>query len=144
MFMALKPFKELRPNIITKDAPIALVLQEIPKVWGALCQKQMKIEHISYYISQYHIHPFSFLTLRISAFSLTSYLCQWQFCIIVSKDSSDISCIFTFFYCNISIYITCGKLQLCHRPNQLFSLPRQSTRCFPIWQFRAEELCPLV
>ena len=54
MFMALKPFEELRPNIITQDVPIALVLQEIPKVWGALCQKQMKIKHISYYKSQYH------------------------------------------------------------------------------------------
>lgn len=75
MFMALKPFEELRPNIITQDVPIALVLQEIPKVWGALCQKQMKIKHISYYKSQYHIHPLSSLTLHISAFSLTSYLC---------------------------------------------------------------------
>jgi len=34
--MALKPFQELRTNIITKDAPIAFISQEITRVLGAV------------------------------------------------------------------------------------------------------------
>ena len=33
-------FQDKKPYIMIKDAPIALILQEIPKVWGAVSQKQ--------------------------------------------------------------------------------------------------------
>lgn len=28
-----------RPNILTKDIPIAFIIQEVPRVSGVLCQK---------------------------------------------------------------------------------------------------------
>ena len=50
--------EDKRPNIATKDAPIALIAQEIARVLGALCQKGDKDQtHISYYHSQYHRQP---------------------------------------------------------------------------------------
>ena len=55
--MALKCFQELRtrPNIIKKDAPIALIAQEIPRILGALCQKWEEDQiYISYDKSQHH------------------------------------------------------------------------------------------
>lgn len=41
-FMTLKYFQELRtkkPNIMTKDVPIAHIAQKIPRVWGAMSQE---------------------------------------------------------------------------------------------------------
>lgn len=40
--MALKPLagtENKRPSIITRDAPVGLITQEIPKVLGAVSQK---------------------------------------------------------------------------------------------------------
>ena len=36
---AISGTEDKRPNIITKDAPIALIAQEIPRVWGAVSQE---------------------------------------------------------------------------------------------------------
>lgn len=39
LFMALEQFsgtKDKRPNIMTKNAPIALITQENPRAWGAV------------------------------------------------------------------------------------------------------------
>lgn len=39
--------EDKKPNIITKNAPIALITQEIPRVLGAMSQKaQMKTKYI--------------------------------------------------------------------------------------------------
>lgn len=49
MFMALKGFQELRKRdqiLLTEDAPIVLITQEISRVLGALCQKGTKIKYI--------------------------------------------------------------------------------------------------
>ena len=47
--MTLKYLQELRTetNIMTKDATVALIAQEIPRVWGAVSQETwMKTKYI--------------------------------------------------------------------------------------------------
>lgn len=45
-------------DIVTKDAPIALKAQEMPRVWGTLGQKQDKDQMCIYYKSQYYTVSF--------------------------------------------------------------------------------------
>lgn len=48
-----------RPNVITKDAHIALIAQEIPRVWGTLCQKgEQRPNIINFYNKSISQYPF--------------------------------------------------------------------------------------
>lgn len=49
--MALKCFQEPQTNIITKDALLALITQEIPRVWGAVDEDQTYIIPINHHIA---------------------------------------------------------------------------------------------
>ena len=51
--MALKCFQEPQTNIITKDALLALITQEIPRVWGAVPERGQRPRYICLIINHH-------------------------------------------------------------------------------------------
>lgn len=95
--MALKLFwgtEERRPNIITKDAPVVLIAEEIPKFWGPVIQIYISFDKS--HIGVYHKYIASFCCNHLIVFVVWMHH-NW-FNLFLNERHLGVSCLFQLFF----------------------------------------------